>query len=207
MQLISKSLKLLVRPKLAWHEVADTPSGTLETLLGHSMLLALIPAVCWYLGVTNAGWSIAGASMKLTAMSAMPMCVLFYLVMVGGVFFLGAMVSWMTSTYVDDEQIESWSTNLPAGVKLVSLTATPFFIAGLLGLQPVLWLDLLVGTLVATWCIYLLYTGLPSVMKVTPEKGFLFASAVLAVALVAFVGVLTLTVLLWEFGPSPEYTY
>jgi len=44
-------------------------------------------------------------------------------------------------------------------------------------------------------------------MKVPPERGFLYASAVFAVALVSFVALLGATVVLWDFGPAPEYTY
>ena len=44
-------------------------------------------------------------------------------------------------------------------------------------------------------------------MEVAPERSFLYASAVFAVALVSFVGLLTVTVLVWDFGPAPEYTY
>ena len=86
-------------------------------------------------------------------------------------------------------------------------TATPFFLAGLLGLYAVLWVDIVVGTLVACYCIYLLYRGTGMVMEVPPERGFLYASAVFAVALVSFVAMLGATVVLWDFGPSPEYTY
>ena len=44
-------------------------------------------------------------------------------------------------------------------------------------------------------------------MNIPPERGFLYASAVFAVALVSFVGLLGATVVLWDFGAMPEYTY
>jgi hypothetical protein len=71
----------------------------------------------------------------------------------------------------------------------------------------VLWLDILAGSLVAIYCIYLLYMGTGPVMHVPAERSFLYASAVFAVALVAFVALLGATVVLWDFGPAPEYTY
>ena len=42
-------------------------------------------------------------------------------------------------------------------------------------------------------------------MDIPPEKGFLFASAVLAVGLVALVGLLASTVVLWSFGLGPAF--
>ena len=96
---------------------------------------------------------------------------------------------------------------LAQGVRLISYTGSPFFLAGVIGLYPVLWIDILVGCLVACYCIYLLYQGTSIVMNVPPERGFLYASAVFAVALVSFVAMMGATVVLWDFGPSPVYTY
>lgn len=211
MRALTQSLLLLVSPSKGWTDAAAQPSSIVSTLLFHTLPLALIPALCWYIGVTQAGWKVAGETIRLTPASAAPMCVLFYFAMVAGVLFLAAMVHWMAATYhsaADGNPMgDVKSARLAAAIQLISFTATPFFIAGLLGLHPLLWLDLTIGTAVAAWCIFLLYGGVPRLMRVPPEQGFLYASAVLAVALVAFVGVLTATVLLWDFGPSPEYTY
>jgi hypothetical protein len=54
---------------------------------------------------------------------------------------------------------------------------------------------------------YLLDLGTSVLMVVAPERGFLYASAVFAVALVSLVALLGATVVLWDFGPAPEYTY
>ena len=187
-------------PRQGWQRIAESQASLVQTLALHTIPFALIPAVCWYFGVTSQGWVIMGDPVKLTPASALPMCILFYLAMVAGVLFLGFMVNWMASTY--DTQ-----SNLGNGVALISYTGSPFFLAGFLGLYPVLWLDILVGTLVACYCIYLLFLGTGPVMRVPPERSFLYASAVFAVALVSFVALLGATVVLWDFGPAPEYTY
>ena len=187
-------------PRHGWQRIAENQSGLVQTLALHTLPFALIPALCWYFGVTNQGWVIMGDPVKLTAASALPMCVLFYLAMIFGVLFLGYMVHWMAGSY-------GTQGGLAKGVAVVSYTASPFFLAGILGLHPVLWLDVLVGTLVACYCIYLLFLGIGPVMEVPPERSFLYASAVFAVALVAFVALLGATVVLWDLGPAPEYTY
>ncbi|MGE0621002.1 MAG: Yip1 family protein [Pseudomonadales bacterium] len=187
-------------PRQGWHRIAEAKSSLVQTLLLHTVLFALIPAACWYYGVTTQGWVIMGDPVKLTPASALPMCVLFYLAMVFGVIFLGYMVSWMAGSY-------GTQGGLAKGVAVISYTASPFFLAGILGLYPVLWLDILVGTLVACYCIYLLFLGIGPVMEVPPERSFLYASAVFAVALVAFVALLGATIVLWDLGPTPEYTY
>lgn len=193
-------LLVVFNPAGAWQRIADDRPSVLKLLLLHTLPFALIPAVCWYWGVTTQGWTIAGDPVKLTAESALPMCALFYLAMVAGVLFLGYMVSWMAGSYGTEG-------GLAKGAALISYTASPFFLAGFLGLFPVLWLDIMVGTLIACFCIYLLYRGTGPVMGVPPDRSFLYASAVFAVALVSFVALLGATVVMWDLGPSPEYTY
>lgn len=200
MRTVINGLLILFAPRRGWASIAADSPSLFKVLLLHTIPFALIPALCWYYGVTVQGWSFSSDVIRLTPESALPMCVLFYLAMVAGVLFLGAMVSWMSDTYGEIGSLSS-------GVTLISYTASPFFFAGLLGLYPLLWLDVGVGVVIACYCIYLLYLGVPYIMKVSSERGFLYASAVFAVALVAFVGLLTATVLVWDFGPAPEYTY
>ncbi len=187
-------------PGRGWQSVRDDSPGLVAVYLLHTIPFALIPAVCWYIGVTRVGWEVAGELMRLTPESALPMCALFFVAMLAGVGFLGFMVRWMAGSYGTD-------TDVSHGVALISYTASPFFLAGVFGLSPVLWFDILVGCAVACYCIYLLYRGTSVVMNVPPERGFLYASAVFAVALVSFVALLGATVVLWDFGPAPEYTY
>ena len=72
-------------------------------------------------------------------------------------------------------------------------------------LYPVLWINFLFGLPALAYAVYLLYSGVPIMMNIPPEKGFLFASAVLAVGLVALVGLLASTVVLWSYGLGPAF--
>jgi hypothetical protein len=200
MKTLFYGLLVTLNPASGWQKIADHAAGLTQLLMLHTLPYALIPAICWYVGVTREGWAIAGDVVRLTPESAMPLCAMFFLAMVAGVIFLGYMVHWMAESYAS-------ASSLAQGVALISYTATPFFLAGLLGLHPVLWLDIMVGCLVACYCIYLLYRGTSVLLGVPPERGFLYASAVFAVALVSFVALLGATVMLWDFGPAPEYTY
>ena len=200
MTVLLNAFRLLFLGNRAWQSITDNSASLSRVLLLHTVPMALIPAFCWYFGVTQFGWQVAGDPVRLTTDSALPMCILFFLACVAGVLFLGFMVHWMSDTYGDKASVTQ-------GVTLISYTATPFFIAGVLGLYPHLWIDIIIGTGVACYCIYLLYTGVSPIMRVSQERGFLYASAVFAVALVSFVGLLGATVILWAYGPAPEYTY
>ena len=171
-------------------------------LLGHTLPWALVAALFWYYGVTQVGWRFGDEPMqRLANPSAARICMLFYAAMVLGVIALGILVHWMADTYA------AANSTLAHGIAVVTYTATPFFIAGILGLHPALWFDIAVGVVVACWCVYLLYLGVPVVMHVAPERGFLFASAIVAVALVGIVATMAATALLWDFGAEPVFTY
>jgi hypothetical protein len=115
-----------------------------------------------------------------------------------GVFFIGKMIHWMGQTYGAKQ-------TLPQCIALAAYTATPLFLSGIMLLYPLLWLNLLLGLPVLGYTVYLLYTGVPIVMGIPQERGFLFSTAVLAVGLVTLVAVLVATVILWDIGIGPVY--
>jgi hypothetical protein len=45
----------------------------------------------------------------------------------------------------------------------------------------VLWIDLIIGVVAISWAVYLMYLGIPIVMNIPQERGFLFSSAILAI--------------------------
>jgi hypothetical protein len=79
-------------------------------------------------------------------------------------------------------------------------------LSGIVGFVPMFWIDFIVGMLVVSYAAYLLYLGIPIVMKIPEERGFLFASAVVAVGLVMAVVVMGATVMLWDMGSTPTFT-
>jgi Yip1 domain len=200
--MVMQSIEIFTDPLAAWRELADRRASLLGCFFTHTVPWALVPAACWYFGVTEVGWQVGlEPKQKMTPESALAICLLFYFAMLAGVLFLGYMVHWMAETYAAAD------SSVAKGVTIVTYTATPFFLAGLLGLYPSLWIDIAVGSVVAAYCIYLLYVGVPIMMGVAPERGFLFASALVAVALVAIVALMGTTAILWDFGAEPVYTY
>ncbi|NKB63538.1 MAG: DUF1282 domain-containing protein [Gammaproteobacteria bacterium] len=79
------------------------------------------------------------------------------------------------------------------------------FLIGVCQVYPALWINFLFGLPALAYSVYLLYCGVPIVMEIPKEKGFIFASAVLAVCLVTLVGLLASTVILWSHGLGPSF--
>ena len=194
------ALGLLARPKAEWAAIHDRRYGVARSLVTHTALFALIPAVAGYLGTTRTGWQIGtGDVVRLTEESAFRISVLYYLAMVAATCSVAWVIHWMSRTY---------GASQPPGqcYALATYTATPLFLVGAMQLQPILWLNLLVGLPVLGYTVFLFYTGVPVMMEIPEERGFLFSSAVMAFGLVALVAVLAISVLLWSSGFGPSFT-
>jgi len=191
---------ILFNPKQAWERVRDANDSIVGHYLKYVLWIALLPAFAWYYGTTEIGWVIGGRVVRMTSESAMQIMSLFYLAILVGVGGLGYMVHWMSETY------EAHTSTLAHGIGIAAYTCTPLFVCGITGFYPVLWLDMVLGCAAAAWSVYLLYIGVPIVMRIPAERGFLFASAMVGVGLVGCAAMLGATVILWEMGAMPVFT-
>ncbi len=198
--MFNHAIGLLMQPSRQWRQVAQLPDDTLNTMVLYPCLMALLPAVAWYYGTTEIGWTVgSGESIKLTRESALAIIILFYFTMVAAVGVIGYFIHWMSDTY-------GANSSFAKGIVIAGFTATPLFLAGAVGFYPVLWLDMLVGVTAVCWAVYLLYLGIPIVMDIPEERGFLFSSAVIAICLVMMICIMAGSVILWDFGAAPAFT-
>ncbi len=192
---------LLINPQRTWEKIRDDEHGTVRVLLGHTAILGLIPPACAYFGTTQVGWTIGYTDpVRLTTASALPISIIYYVVILASILTLGKLIHWMSETYGTD-------CSLGTCISLAAYPPTPLFLTGVVQLYPVLWLNYLVGLPALAYSIYLLYSGTEILMGLSRERAFLMASAILAVCLVALVGVLAATVTLWGFGLDPSFTH
>ncbi|MGN4868246.1 Yip1 family protein [Aeromonas caviae] len=146
------------------------------------------------------GWSIGvGDPITLTANSAFKLSVAMYVTLIIGVLALSYLVHWMGHTFGSDP---SYTTSL----ELAAYTSTPLFMVGFSAFFPHLWFVMLIGLVGLTYSVYLLYIGVPILMHITKEQGFIYASSVVTVGLVLLVCVLAATAILWGSGFGPVFT-
>ena len=198
--MFNHAIGLLVQPSVQWRKVSQLPPATMTTMILYPCIMALLPAVAWYYGTTEIGWTVGdGDSIKLTRDSALAIIILFYLAMISAVGIIGYFIHWMSDTYGADSTVAK-------GVVIAGFAATPLFLAGLTGFYPILWLDMLLAVVAVCWSVYLLYTGIPIVMEIPEERGFLFSSAVIAICMVMAICIMVGSVILWDFGAAPAFT-
>lgn len=197
--MLSHIFGLFVDPKKEWRAIREENCTVGKCYCSYVFLLAAIAPISGYFGTTLFGWEIgAREAVKLTPDSALKISIAYYLVMLVGVFSIGFMIHWMAKTYNAEQP-------LPRCISLAAYVATPLFLVGIVQLFPVLWLNFVVGLPALAYSVYLLYSGVPVMMQISEERGFLFSSAVLAVGLVALVSTLAATAILWNSGFAPQF--
>ena len=197
---LGHAIGLLVRPKTEWTVIRARDYGVMRSLLAHTACFALVPAVSGYIGTTQNGWQIgAGEPVRLTEASALRIAVLYYLSMLGATFSVAWVIRWMGQTY---------GASQPLGrcYALATYSATPLFLVGLMQVEPILWLNLLVGLPALGYTVFLFFGGVSVMMEIPQDRAFLFGSAVMAFGFVALVAMLAITVLLWSSGFAPSFT-
>lgn len=190
---------MLFSPHREWEIIRQAGGSAKACYFKCVFIMGIIPVIAWYFGLTEVGWQLGGRVIRFSQASALQIMVLFYLAILLGVAFLGYMVHWMSKTY------DAPRSSVGKGIGIVAYTFTPLFVIGVAGFYPVLWLDILLFSAAAAWAVYLLYIGVPIVLEIPEEKGFLYASAMAAVGLVMCAALLGATVILWDMGAMPVF--
>ena len=197
--LLKYTWQLLSNPRRAWVNIRDDNCSISRCYFSYLMILAAIAPIAGFIGTTTIGWSIGqGDPTYLSPKSAFFIAIIYYFAMLTNVFILGMTVRWMGKTYGCD-------ISLTQGIKLATYTATPILLIGIVELYPTLWVNFVIGLPALGYTIYLLYIGVPIVLKMSETKGFLLSSALVAMGLVSLVSLLGAMAFFWDWGFAPQF--
>ena len=177
--------------------VAESPPRPGEVMLKYALWIGLIPPVSAFFGATTFGWRLgAGEPVVFPAATAFAMCAAYYLALLAGFALAARVALWMRPNYAEEARDgQCWA--------LVAVVGTPMALGGIFHLYPSAVLNIAVLTPAFLWSAFLLYTGLPVVLKNGPERGMLMASAILGFVLTALAAFMTLVMILWVHGFGP----
>lgn len=189
---------LYAHPKEEWQTIEKRHESLVYSLV-HILTIALIPAICSYYAAAHIGWTVgAGDPIRLPQENAMYMSIAMYLGLVFGVFALAYLIQWMAKTF---DSTPEFSQSL----ELAAYTATPLLMVGITALYPVLWFVALAGIAALAYSVYLLYSGVPIMMNIPEEKGFIYSSSVVTCGLVMLVSLMAISAIMLAMGFGSEY--
>jgi hypothetical protein len=161
MSLIERVQSILLRPKQTWPVIAAEPADAASIFSRYVVILAAIPAICAFIGWTLVGGGAFGVTYRLPIATGLVQMVVGYLLSLAIVYVLALIVNALAPTF-------GGTKDMVAALKVVAYGSTAGFVGGVFSLLPSLsWL----GLLASFYSIYLIYTGLPVLMRCPPEKG------------------------------------
>jgi len=174
MSLIDRVQSILLKPKQTWPVIAQEGGDTASIFTGYVMILAAIPAVCGFIGLSLIGVGGFGVSYRVPILTGVVQMIVSYLLSLAMVFVLALIVNGLAPTFAGTKD------SLRA-IKLVAYGCTAIWISGIFSLLPMI---AILGVLLGLYSIYLIYTGIAVMMRCPPEKAGAYTAVVIVCGIV-----------------------
>lgn len=174
MDIIERVKSILFQPTPTWATIEAEPADVAGLYTRYLMVLAAIPAVCGFIGMSLIGMGAFGVSLRVPLVAGLVNMVVAYVLSLVGVFVLALIVDALAPRFGGQK------SSIQA-LKLAVYASTAAMLGGVFSLLPSL---AMLGLLAALYSIYLLYVGLPVLMKNPPEKTLAYTAVVLVAAIV-----------------------
>ncbi|WP_332776101.1 Yip1 family protein [Polaromonas sp.] len=186
MNLVQRVQDILLKPKDTWPVIEQEATDTAALYKNYLIILAAVPAVAAFIGLSLIGVGAFGVHVRVPFVPGLVNMVVSYALSLVMVFVLALVVDALAPTF-------GGSKSQISALKLVAYGSTAGFLGGIFSLLPSL---SILGLLAALYSIYLIYTGLPVLMKNPPEKSLAYTAVIIVCGIVAGVILGTVTALL-----------
>lgn len=184
--LVARVKGILLSPSAEWEKIEREPATVGGLFTGYVCILAAIPAVAGLIGGQVFGHGALGISVKPSLGAALTMAVLGYLGALVMTFVLGLVIDALAPSFGAEK-------NRVQAFKVAAYSGTAGWVAGVLQILPMLGFIALLAALYGCW---LLYLGLPRVMKGPADKapGYAIVTILVAIVVSVVIGLTTAAV-------------
>lgn len=190
MSLVERAKEIILRPKDTWEIVKNEETTVKELYMSYAVILAVIPPVATFIGMTFVGISAFGVHVRVPFLQGLVQAILNYVICLVGLYVIAFIITAMAPQFASKQ-------DMTASMQLVVFSYTPIWITGILGIIPMLGLLLFLASL---YSLYLLYIGLPIVLETPRDKVTVYFIAIIAISIAIFV---VLAYLVGHLIPSP----
>jgi len=184
MDLVPRVTNILTKPKQEWPVIASESTDVATLYKEYIVLLAAVPAICSFIGMTVIGVPIPFfGTMRVGVVSGLTGLVVRYVLSLAAAYVAAIIIEKLAPTF------QSQGSTIQA-LKLVAYASTPAWVAGVLSLfPPLVPLTILAGL----YGVYLFYLGLPHLMKTPTDKviPYMIVSAIVIFVMYLIVGAVT----------------
>jgi len=186
--IVARVKSILLQPKATW-EVIDGEPATIGGLYRSYIIpLAAIPAICGALGSSLIGVGAFGIHVKTPLVAALVNGLIGYAVSLAVVYVMALIIDFLAPNF-------GGTKNQIQAFKVATYSYTASWVAGVLLILPALGMLVVLASL---YGLYLLYTGLPRLMKTAEDKALpytavvIVAAVVLSIVVMAVMGAVTM---------------
>jgi hypothetical protein len=165
MDIVERVKAILLTPKSEWLVIERESGDPAFLFMNYVAILAAIPAVCGFIRISLIGIGGIGAGLVFAIVQ--------YLLAFVFAYVLGLIIDALAPTF--DAQ-----KNPANALKLAVYSSTPYWLAGIFSLIPGLGILRILGL----YGLYLLWLGLPPLMKSPEEKAIVYAGAVVVAGVI-----------------------
>jgi hypothetical protein len=176
--ILSRAYGLFRDTNLEWEQIKAEETTVPNILIGYVAPLAAIPVVCDWLGQT-----LFGHMLQFDPGQALIRGVITWILSIALVFFIGVLINAVADNFEADK-------NDLGAQKIAAYSLTPAFLSGFFSLWPPLWW---LSLFALAAMVFLMYRGLPILMKAPQERALGYASTVTVAAAVALIIVFALS--------------
>jgi len=177
MALVDRIKNILLTPKTEWTAIAAENTSTADLLKGYVAPLAAIPAICGFIGGSLIGYGAFGVSFKVPIVAGIGGAIFGYVMSFVSVFLISFIINALAPSF-SAEKSDSQA------MKLTVYSFTASWLGGVFSMIPGL---RMLGVLCALYGIFLLYLGVPRLMKCPDDKAIGYTVVILIVAIVVSV--------------------
>lgn len=190
MNLVERVQAILLKPKETWPVIAQEAGDVASIYKNYLVILAAIPAVATFIGLSVVGAGMFGVSFRVPFVAGLVNMVVGYVLSLVMVFVLSLIANALAPSFGGEK-------NPLNAFKLIAYASTAGMVGGIFSLLPGL---SMLGVLASLYSIYLIYTGIPPLMKSPQDKAIGYTVVIILCGIVAAIIVGTVSSVFARFG-------
>ena len=175
MNVIERAKAILLKPAETWPVIDAEPATIGSIYKDWLVIMAAIPAVCTFIGLSVIGAGMFGYGFRIPIVYGLESMIVRYVMALIGAFVVALIVDALAPTF-------GGTKNQVSALKVVAYGGTASYVAGFLSILPSL---SILGLIAACYSIYLIYLGLPVLMKCPREKAAGYTAVIIIIGIVA----------------------
>jgi hypothetical protein len=181
MNLVERMKEIILTPQETWVKIKGEETTIKDLYTSYAGILALIPAIANFIGMSLIGSSFMGISFRVPIGTGLVQAILQYVLTLVGIYVVAFIIDALAPSFESKK-------NMVAAMKVAVYASTPAWIAGILGIIPMLGVLAIIASL---YGLYLFYVGLPILMETPKEKvlGYFIVVIVVAIIVSVLIGV------------------